>query len=546
MQPLVFVLAEAGGGGAELANLDSAYNKSYGEVDLAKGGSASFSLDAGHPDSRRVIAMAHDIKVYIGHELVDRLRVCVDELDGDNSSSHTYSCFSYKQMLQRKMLYASDVATTTGYTAIDVEEAGWNLINTVQARDSGFGATSYNITRDGTLTGRVLTSIKVFPAGQSVSDALDDMTQTETTAGADDGWEWDILAEGDDLVYHAWSPRRGKTPFHLGGDNPATYYFDNRSSVISYKGTLADMATYANQITVQGSSGVSEVQEVNLATPISGTFTLTFRGATTTAIAWNAAPSAVQSALEALSTIGSGNVTVSGATKVSTDPFSVRFTGELNFINHPVMTLNAGSLGGSSGAGISTLVNGSRYTKVVTSDDAFDVPYGIINKYELDKDLTDQLAIDERANYLLRVMSVITPKFDFVVDSSAFTGPSDFWIGDYVIVDLIDEGVSIYQTNLRVFGVRLVAGDDGDTDINVSVMLPEYIDRTETNLQKRIARAEANTKILLAELKKLKAAYDKKITALKKNGLTRGEKATQKRLTAKYNSDAAALKRKYS
>ncbi|MFI6368709.1 hypothetical protein ACIBG0_39010 [Nocardia sp. NPDC050630] len=43
-----------------------------------------------------------------------------------------------------------------------------------------------------------------------------------------------------------------------------------------------------------------------------GTFPLTFNGQTAAGIAYNAATSAVQSALEALSTIGTGNVTVTG------------------------------------------------------------------------------------------------------------------------------------------------------------------------------------------------------------------------------------------
>ena len=44
-----------------------------------------------------------------------------------------------------------------------------------------------------------------------------------------------------------------------------------------------------------------------------GTFTLTFNGQTTAGIAYNAAASAVKSALELLSTVGSGNATVTGS-----------------------------------------------------------------------------------------------------------------------------------------------------------------------------------------------------------------------------------------
>jgi hypothetical protein len=48
-------------------------------------------------------------------------------------------------------------------------------------------------------------------------------------------------------------------------------------------------------------------------TPTGGTFTLTFGGQTTAGIAYNAATSAVQSALVALSSIGAGNAVVTGS-----------------------------------------------------------------------------------------------------------------------------------------------------------------------------------------------------------------------------------------
>ncbi|MEV0247968.1 hypothetical protein AB0H76_15350 [Nocardia sp. NPDC050712] len=54
--------------------------------------------------------------------------------------------------------------------------------------------------------------------------------------------------------------------------------------------------------------------------PSGGTFTLTFGGQTTSAIAYNAAASAVQSALIALSSVGSGNATVTGS---NGGPYSV-------------------------------------------------------------------------------------------------------------------------------------------------------------------------------------------------------------------------------
>jgi hypothetical protein len=57
----------------------------------------------------------------------------------------------------------------------------------------------------------------------------------------------------------------------------------------------------------------SEVQRITITgAPTGGTFTLTFQGQTTAGIAYNAIASAVQSALEALSNIAPGDVTVTG------------------------------------------------------------------------------------------------------------------------------------------------------------------------------------------------------------------------------------------
>ncbi|WP_280244249.1 hypothetical protein [Nocardia abscessus] len=79
--------------------------------------------------------------------------------------------------------------------------------------------------------------------------------------------------------------------------------------------------------------------------PTGGTWTLTFQGATTTALAHNAAAAAVQSALQALSTIGTGNCTVTGA---AGGPYTVEFVGDLAQLNLPLMTATDALTGGTS------------------------------------------------------------------------------------------------------------------------------------------------------------------------------------------------------
>jgi flagellar hook protein FlgE len=78
--------------------------------------------------------------------------------------------------------------------------------------------------------------------------------------------------------------------------------------------TLNDVLTWMN--TDEGTAAVSEVQTVTLATapnndPDGGTFTLTYGGETTGAIAWNATANDIETALETLSTVNAGDITVS-------------------------------------------------------------------------------------------------------------------------------------------------------------------------------------------------------------------------------------------
>lgn len=93
-----------------------------------------------------------------------------------------------------------------------------------------------------------------------------------------------------------------------------------------------------NQYTLNGSASYT-----------SGSFTLTYKGQTTAAIAFNALGSAIQSALTALSTVGSGNAAVTpGATAFNTaTTFTVSFSGPLQ--NDPsLLTANFSLLVGGS------------------------------------------------------------------------------------------------------------------------------------------------------------------------------------------------------
>ncbi len=104
--------------------------------------------------------------------------------------------------------------------------------------------------------------------------------------------------------------------------------------------------------------GTNAVWYVDVGDSDGGTFTLTFYGQTTATIAWNASPStgagSVRAKLEALSTIGTGNVTVTGTGSTVT-PFVITFVLDLGSV--PVTLTGSGASLTSGGTHVLTLAN---------------------------------------------------------------------------------------------------------------------------------------------------------------------------------------------
>ncbi len=105
-----------------------------------------------------------------------------------------------------------------------------------------------------------------------------------------------------------------------------------------------------------GNAGASEVQTLTVKAT-SGTFTLTFSGQTTSPLAFNASAGAVQSALNALSTVGGvgGSVAVSGGPgdATGTSPYTITFGGALGGVNAGQITVNGNGLGIAVGTPLS-------------------------------------------------------------------------------------------------------------------------------------------------------------------------------------------------
>ena len=139
-----------------------------------------------------------------------------------------------------------------------------------------------------------------------------------------------------------------------------------------YPNGFIPSGTVLAKITASGLYGpyagaVNEGQTVTITgTPTGGTFTLTWQGETTAAIAFNATAAAVEAALEALSVINVGDVAVTGGPGPGT-AYVVTFSGQYHGENVAAMTASGASLTGGSSpavavttstAGGSSAVNG--------------------------------------------------------------------------------------------------------------------------------------------------------------------------------------------
>lgn len=115
-------------------------------------------------------------------------------------------------------------------------------------------------------------------------------------------------------------------------------------SALSFAVPVYASATAGKFATTGGA--VNEVQTATLSgTPTGGTFTITFDGEETTALAFDITAAAFTTAMEVLDTIGTDNIVVTGSTE---GPYTMTFIGRLAGIDVPLAVGDGTSLTGGS------------------------------------------------------------------------------------------------------------------------------------------------------------------------------------------------------
>lgn len=223
----------------------------------------------------------------------------------------------------------AEISAGTNYTNQINALEGWNISN--QPIDTPDMASTFVAKIDGDDT--AADSSLTFYEDSTLADIEED------------------LAKGTSGVIAIFS--KGDVPGGKGLDvfpvkvasNSKGYSTGNEAAMITVQFVITDRPALNQTVP---SIGTDEVQTVTITgTPSGGTFTLTFSGQTTSAIVYNASASAVQSALEALSNIAPGDVTVTGS---NGGPYTVTFNGAYDGTDVPQMTATASLTGGTSPA----------------------------------------------------------------------------------------------------------------------------------------------------------------------------------------------------
>jgi hypothetical protein len=150
-------------------------------------------------------------------------------------------------------------------------------------------------------------------------------------------------------------------------------HFASAAPTASFSGLSEDVMMLRDaQAYLDGTTPVAEVQTITITgTPTGGTFTLTYRGQTTSAIAYNAVNTAVDTALEALTTIGTGGVTVTGGPGPAT-PYVVTFADTMT---DPDQLIATSSLTGGTNPTITVTTTTPSYGTAIQDLQGFDFSF---------------------------------------------------------------------------------------------------------------------------------------------------------------------------
>ena len=215
-------------------------------------------------------------------------------------------------------IYANPTTTIAGFVTGVTAAGGSNEVQTLIAADAVYG--TYTIT----YAGQTTSALAYNANAATVQAALEALSN---------------LAPGD-VVVTGTSIVTGLT-LTFGGALAGTDVAQITATVTG----LVAAPTIA--VTTPGVAAVDEVQEFDLGAASAGTFTITYDGQTTGAVAYDAVAATVQTALEALSNVAPGDIVCGGGALPAT-PVTLTFGGALAGQNVAQITVDSAGLTGAT------------------------------------------------------------------------------------------------------------------------------------------------------------------------------------------------------
>lgn len=174
----------------------------------------------------------------------------------------------------------------------------------------------------------------------------------DSTYGTSSGLAYNISAANLQIALRTLYGSVGSPSVSGSAGGPYTVTFDGAlahtdipDTTFTNTSLTGGNATVSVVETVKGSAGTSEVQTITFyGSPSGGTWTATFNGFTTSALAYNISTANLQTALRALTSIGSTGCTVGG----SAGAWVVTFAGTLASTAVPMITVDTTGLTGGT------------------------------------------------------------------------------------------------------------------------------------------------------------------------------------------------------
>lgn len=236
-------------------------------------------------------------------------------------------------------------------------------------------------------------------------------------------------------------------------------------------------------------AATDEVQTVTInGSPTGGTFTLTFRGATTSGLAYNAASATVQTAVQALSTVDSANATVTGS---AGGPYTVTFASALAATAVDEITADGSSLTGGTAPSVTvtTTTEGEAANGITGLINQAGVQTGDLDAADADS-LLDAIALASAAEVMpnrwfvngtdfiaLRKLKEATDSSKYLLESDITSGPTYRLFGISVTVtNKLPQGTAVLADMSQV----AVARDEAPS---VTILSERYADYDQIGIR---------------------------------------------------------------